>query len=174
MTASPASSSAATTRPAPGRWMPTAGRCMQWCPAASRSASMAYRFGVNLVMYALTGNYKTDQVHVPAILERLGTMSGFSGYSLATSPLLPWWAIAGFAAAAALRARASARLAARARHALAACSRCAMLLLILLDPVARRGAARAQRDVAVVVVDDIAEHAHRRAPADTPPTRSTA
>ena len=32
----------------------------------------AYRFGVNLVMYALTGNYKADQVHVPAILERLG------------------------------------------------------------------------------------------------------
>jgi hypothetical protein len=23
-------------------------------------------------MYALTGNYKTDQVHVPAIIERLG------------------------------------------------------------------------------------------------------
>jgi hypothetical protein len=23
-------------------------------------------------MYVLTGNYKTDQVHVPAILERLG------------------------------------------------------------------------------------------------------
>ncbi|WP_416897280.1 MAG: DUF4159 domain-containing protein [Minwuia sp.] len=33
---------------------------------------MSYRFGVNLVMYALTGNYKADQVHVPAILERLG------------------------------------------------------------------------------------------------------
>ena len=33
---------------------------------------MARRFGVNLVMYALTGNYKTDQVHVPALLERLG------------------------------------------------------------------------------------------------------
>ena len=32
----------------------------------------AYRFGVNLVMYALTGNYKADQVHVPALLERLG------------------------------------------------------------------------------------------------------
>lgn len=32
----------------------------------------AYRFGVNLVMYALAGNYKADQVHVPAILERLG------------------------------------------------------------------------------------------------------
>jgi hypothetical protein len=24
------------------------------------------------VMYALTGNYKTDQVHIPALLERLG------------------------------------------------------------------------------------------------------
>jgi hypothetical protein len=32
----------------------------------------ACAFGVNLVMYALTGNYKTDQVHVPALLERLG------------------------------------------------------------------------------------------------------
>lgn len=33
---------------------------------------MAMRFGVNLMMYALTGNYKADQVHVPHILERLG------------------------------------------------------------------------------------------------------
>lgn len=33
---------------------------------------MAFRFGVNLMMYTLTGNYKTDQVHVPHILERLG------------------------------------------------------------------------------------------------------
>lgn len=33
---------------------------------------MAYRFGVNLVMYVLTGNYKSDQVHIPALLERLG------------------------------------------------------------------------------------------------------
>jgi len=33
---------------------------------------MAYRFGVNVVMYALTGSYKSDQVHVPALLERLG------------------------------------------------------------------------------------------------------
>ena len=32
----------------------------------------AYRFGVNLCIYALTGNYKADQVHMPAILERLG------------------------------------------------------------------------------------------------------
>ncbi|RMH51928.1 MAG: DUF4159 domain-containing protein [Alphaproteobacteria bacterium] len=33
---------------------------------------MAFRFGVNLVMYVMTGNYKSDQVHVPALLERLG------------------------------------------------------------------------------------------------------
>ncbi len=41
-------------------------------PGGEEQREMAYRFGVNLVMYALTGNYKTDQVHVPAILERLG------------------------------------------------------------------------------------------------------
>ncbi|WP_374298855.1 DUF4159 domain-containing protein [Paracoccus sp. (in: a-proteobacteria)] len=32
---------------------------------------MAYRFGVNLLMYVLTGNYKSDQVHVPALLDRM-------------------------------------------------------------------------------------------------------
>lgn len=32
----------------------------------------AYRTGVNIMMYMLTGNYKGDQVHVPALLERLG------------------------------------------------------------------------------------------------------
>ncbi len=41
-------------------------------PGGLRQRTLAYRFGVNLVMYALTGNYKGDQVHVPAILQRLG------------------------------------------------------------------------------------------------------
>jgi hypothetical protein len=41
-------------------------------PGGESQREMAMRFGVNLVMYVLTGNYKTDQVHVPAILERLG------------------------------------------------------------------------------------------------------
>jgi hypothetical protein len=41
-------------------------------PGGEPQRELAYRFGVNLVMYALTGNYKNDQVHVPAILERLG------------------------------------------------------------------------------------------------------
>ncbi|MCL5776042.1 DUF4159 domain-containing protein [Limibaculum sp. FT325] len=40
--------------------------------AGDRQREMAYRFGINLVMYALTGNYKSDQVHAPAVLERLG------------------------------------------------------------------------------------------------------
>jgi hypothetical protein len=41
-------------------------------PGGEEQREMARRFGVNLAMYALTGNYKTDQVHVPALLERLG------------------------------------------------------------------------------------------------------
>ena len=41
-------------------------------PGGEEQREMALRFGINLVMYVLTGNYKSDQVHVPAILERLG------------------------------------------------------------------------------------------------------
>ncbi len=41
-------------------------------PGGDRQRTLAYRFGVNVVMYALTGNYKGDQVHVKAILQRLG------------------------------------------------------------------------------------------------------
>lgn len=41
-------------------------------PGGERQRELAFRFGINVVMYALTGNYKADQVHVPAILERLG------------------------------------------------------------------------------------------------------
>jgi Domain of unknown function (DUF4159)/Aerotolerance regulator N-terminal len=41
-------------------------------PGGEAQREMAMRAGVNLVMYVLTGNYKSDQVHVPAILERLG------------------------------------------------------------------------------------------------------
>lgn len=41
-------------------------------PEGSQDQEMALRFGVNMMMYALTGNYKADQVHVPHILQRLG------------------------------------------------------------------------------------------------------
>ena len=40
-------------------------------PGGARQREMAIRFGINLVMYTLTGNYKADQVHVPALLQRL-------------------------------------------------------------------------------------------------------
>jgi hypothetical protein len=41
-------------------------------PGEPRQREFAFRAGVNIVMYALTGNYKADQVHIPALLERLG------------------------------------------------------------------------------------------------------
>jgi hypothetical protein len=41
-------------------------------PGEPRQREMAFRAGVNIVMYAMTGNYKADQVHIPALLERLG------------------------------------------------------------------------------------------------------
>lgn len=40
--------------------------------AGNRQREIALRFGVNLIMHVLTGNYKSDQVHVPDLLERLG------------------------------------------------------------------------------------------------------
>ncbi|MFP5479865.1 MAG: DUF4159 domain-containing protein [Alphaproteobacteria bacterium] len=40
--------------------------------AGEQQREIAYRFGINLIMHVLTGNYKSDQVHVPALLERLG------------------------------------------------------------------------------------------------------
>ena len=40
-------------------------------PGGEQQRELAYRAGVNMVMYALTGNYKSDQVHLPAIRQRL-------------------------------------------------------------------------------------------------------
>jgi hypothetical protein len=40
--------------------------------SGERQRELARRFGVNLLMHVLTGNYKSDQVHVPALLDRLG------------------------------------------------------------------------------------------------------
>lgn len=41
-------------------------------PGEPRQREYAFRAGVNIVMYTLTGNYKADQVHAPALIERLG------------------------------------------------------------------------------------------------------
>ncbi len=41
-------------------------------PGGEAQRERAYRTGINIVMYALTGNYKADQVHLPTIMRRLG------------------------------------------------------------------------------------------------------
>jgi hypothetical protein len=41
-------------------------------PGGEQQREMAIRVGINIAMYALTGNYKADQVHAPALIERLG------------------------------------------------------------------------------------------------------
>ncbi len=51
-----------------GRRMFPVGRGM----AGERQREIALRFGVNVMMHVLTGNYKSDQVHVPDLLDRLG------------------------------------------------------------------------------------------------------
>ena len=51
-----------------GRYMFPVGRG----DTGKRQREFAQRFGVNLIMYVLTGNYKSDQVHIPALLDRLG------------------------------------------------------------------------------------------------------
>ena len=40
-------------------------------PGGETQREMAFRVGVNLVMHALTGNYKDDQVHIQDIMQRL-------------------------------------------------------------------------------------------------------
>ena len=57
-----------------GAWArePGGGFLFPTVPNDPHQREMAYRTGINIVMYTLTGNYKADQVHVPALLERLG------------------------------------------------------------------------------------------------------
>ena len=40
----------------------------------ARQREFSLRFGVNLAMYALSGNYKADQVHAAALIKRIGQM----------------------------------------------------------------------------------------------------
>ena len=52
------------------------GRPLYSVDGGQQQREMANRFGVNLVMYILTGNYKEDQVHLPAWWERSGRSPG--------------------------------------------------------------------------------------------------
>ena len=40
-------------------------------PDGDAQRERAFRFGINLAIYALTGNYKSDQMHVEALLQRM-------------------------------------------------------------------------------------------------------
>ena len=51
------------------------GRPLYSVDGGRRSRELAYRTGINLIMYVLTGNYKEDQVHLPSLLERLGEVT---------------------------------------------------------------------------------------------------
>ena len=44
-------------------------------PGGEKQREFSYRFGINLVMYSMTGNYKADQVHIKSILKRLNNNS---------------------------------------------------------------------------------------------------
>ena len=59
------------------------GRDLYSVDGGPQQRETARRFGVNLVMYVLTGSYKDDQVHIPALLERLGEQNE------TPEPLLP-------------------------------------------------------------------------------------
>ena len=57
-----------------GNWAAAwaAGNGNAWESSQATQPELARRFGVNLMVYALTGNYKSDQIHIKTILERLG------------------------------------------------------------------------------------------------------
>ncbi len=57
-----------------GAWAVDAGGepLLPTVPSDPMQRVLALRGGVNIMMYMLTGNYKSDQVHVPILLERLG------------------------------------------------------------------------------------------------------
>ena len=57
-----------------GAWAidPNGAALLPTVPPDEVQRNHAFRAGVNILMYMLTGNYKADQVHVPALLERLG------------------------------------------------------------------------------------------------------
>ena len=91
MTASAPSSSAATTGPPPGPSTPPGRNPYATIPGGARQRTLAYRFGVNLVMYALTGNYKGDQVHVPGHPGAARPMKLEQAYAaLRFEPAVPW------------------------------------------------------------------------------------
>ena len=125
--------------------------------AGERQRELALRFGVNLIMYVMTGNYKSDQVHVPGAARPAGAVD-------AVRRLRP------AAAAAADRGARGDGAGRRRARALARADR------LVAARARRAGAARrARRPVAPPRGPDAgAEHRHRRASTTAPRTASPA
>ena len=58
------------------------GRPLYSVDGGDAQREQSIRFGVNLIIYILTGNYKEDQVHIPALLERLGEDDGVGDFDV--------------------------------------------------------------------------------------------
>ena len=121
-------------------------------PGGETQREMSYRVGVNLVMHALTGNYKDDQVHLPRHHAEAAAMNPTSAVSVAFDPLLPWAVLVG-----ARRGRAGAGA---ARPGAARAARCGgwLAVVVVLAALANPSLIEEQRkpiaDVALVVTDD--------------------
>ena len=121
-------------------------------PGEPRQREFAFRAGVNIVMYTLTGNYKADQVHAPALIERLGQIGSQHAYGIAFTPAR--------SLARALDSRsprslviAALLLLGRARGAAVRVAALALILLALANPSFTREEREPLSSVAAVVVD---------------------
>lgn len=63
-----------------GAWLqgPDGRPALDCVPDGERQRTQAERFGLNLVLFALTSNYKRDAVHVRTLLERMSRQGGYS------------------------------------------------------------------------------------------------
>tara|TARA_Y100001968_G_scaffold144395_1_gene131873 strand:+ start:1146 stop:1772 length:627 start_codon:yes stop_codon:yes gene_type:complete len=57
---------------------PGGGYALDVVPGRERQRGQALRLAINVVLFALTGNYKRDAVHVRALLERMRRQGGYS------------------------------------------------------------------------------------------------
>ncbi len=113
---------------------------------------MAFRAGVNIVMYTLTGNYKADQVHVPALAGTAGAIGAHVNFGIAFAPLVPAYVVwAAFAVVALIVI--ALLLLARSRGAAMRALALALMVLALANPSFTREDREPIPSVAAVVVD---------------------
>ena len=118
-------------------------------PGGDRQREMAIRFGINVVMYALTGNYKTDQVHVPALLGAAGQMNYAHRFRAACAARIACGRWSAIAAALTICVFPACARAAHGRAGLAF----AVLLAALANPLIVHETREPLPDVAAIIVD---------------------